>query len=71
LRAFHQQGRQDSNLQPPVLKSEAGGPVDWVNLIGLQLQSVEHTFKGLQVGVRRLGKQPRGGGVHGAATVVP
>jgi hypothetical protein len=27
---------------------------DWVNLIGLQLQSVDHIFKGLQFGVRRI-----------------
>ena len=27
---------------------------DWVNLIGLQLQSVDHIFKGLRVGVGRV-----------------
>lgn len=27
---------------------------DWVNVIGLQLQSVDHIFKGLQFGVRRI-----------------
>jgi hypothetical protein len=27
---------------------------DWVNLIGLQLQSVDHIFKGLRFGVERI-----------------
>lgn len=32
---------------------------DWVNLIGLQLQSVDHIFTGLQAGVKEvLGSEP-------------
>jgi len=39
---------------------------DWVNLIGLQLQAVDHIFDGLQAGVREVLGSKRGVAVFSA-----
>ena len=42
--------RRTREAQEPLEPNET----DWVNLVGLQLGAVEHIFKGLRVGVRRV-----------------